>query len=196
MHQLLIFFNLFIVQFFRQRDCKKKFLPATGSWLFFISPSQWIGNFLRLAYVNISVVRALNSSSHNVTVQIEPVENYLNIHLQQTKLLIKLEQGWFELLVSLITLNIKNSKAFINIWKSSFGPCWVLLEEFNMKTLKHDLKKNSNIWVNGNVHYISHFTFLNFKFTLSWKALCLVEMVNTKQNWKVTWNFKGLVWFV
>ena len=30
---------------FLDKDCKKqKFLPAGDLWLFFISPSQWIGN--------------------------------------------------------------------------------------------------------------------------------------------------------
>ena len=41
---LLIFLNLCVVFLFRQRDWKKKFLPVGGSWLFFVSPSWWIGN--------------------------------------------------------------------------------------------------------------------------------------------------------
>ena len=45
LYQLLIFLNVFIIYLFRQRDCKKKrFLLTGGSWLFFISPGQWIGN--------------------------------------------------------------------------------------------------------------------------------------------------------
>ena len=37
-------FKYFIIYFFRQSDCKKKFLSAGGLWLFFISPGWWIGN--------------------------------------------------------------------------------------------------------------------------------------------------------
>ena len=44
LYQLLIFLNLFIVYFFRQKDPKKRFLRAGGSWLFFISPGRWIVN--------------------------------------------------------------------------------------------------------------------------------------------------------
>ena len=44
LYQQLIFLNLFIIYLFRQRDCKEKFLPAGGSWLFFISPDWQIGN--------------------------------------------------------------------------------------------------------------------------------------------------------
>ena len=44
LYQLLIFVILFIIYLFRQRNCKKKFLPAGSSWLFFISPSRWIGH--------------------------------------------------------------------------------------------------------------------------------------------------------
>ena len=44
LYHLLIFLNRFIIYLFRQRDCKKTFLHAGGSWLFFTSPAQWIGN--------------------------------------------------------------------------------------------------------------------------------------------------------
>ena len=45
LYQLLIFLNCFVIYlFFDKEIAKKKFLPAGGSWLFFISPGQWIGN--------------------------------------------------------------------------------------------------------------------------------------------------------
>ena len=44
LYQLLIFLNFFLVYLFRQRGCKKKFLPVGCLPLFFISPSRWIGN--------------------------------------------------------------------------------------------------------------------------------------------------------
>ena len=43
LYQLLFFLNLFVVNLFRQRDCKKK-VSTGSSWLFFISPGRWIGN--------------------------------------------------------------------------------------------------------------------------------------------------------
>ena len=44
LYLLLIFLHLFIVYLFRQRNGKKKFLPAGSSWLFFISPDRRIAN--------------------------------------------------------------------------------------------------------------------------------------------------------
>ena len=44
LYRLLIFLNRFVIYLFRQRDCKKKFLPMGGSWLFFISPVRWLEN--------------------------------------------------------------------------------------------------------------------------------------------------------
>ena len=47
LYQLVIFLDIFITYLFlktKRLQKKKKFLPAGGSWLFFISPSRWIGN--------------------------------------------------------------------------------------------------------------------------------------------------------
>ena len=43
LYQLVIFLNLLWYIFLDREIAKKKFLPEGGSWLYFISPSWWIG---------------------------------------------------------------------------------------------------------------------------------------------------------
>ena len=83
LYQLLIFLNLFIVHLFRQRDCKKKkFLSAGGTWLFFISPGQWIGNeqLFKVGLNNISTSDGLTWSAEVSTISIIwIIDNTVNV---------------------------------------------------------------------------------------------------------------------
>ena len=82
LYQLLIFLNLFIVNLFRQRDCKKKSSYPRAARLFFISPGQWIGNeqLFKVGLNNIPISDGLTWSAEVSTISIIwIIDNTVNV---------------------------------------------------------------------------------------------------------------------